>query len=114
MEAVCVHDVDEEIRKRRAEPAIKVGDKEREFIWAALGGSWAHASSRVSPRLLPPHTQVPINQGAHVERRGEDDVFLPHLHQIDLLRLCIRVDGFRRFALAHFGRHGDCGSGGQG
>ena len=49
-----------------------------------------------------------------VERWGEDDMFLPHLHQISFIRLCIRVDGFHRFALACFSRHGDCGSGGRG
>ena len=91
--------------------AVKVSSKEGESIRAAPGGSWKRAGGEVAIRFLPPRAPVPSDQGVPVERRVEDGVLLPHLHQIDHILSYGRAGGFRRFALACFGRHGGSRSG---
>jgi hypothetical protein len=112
-EAIRVHDVVEEIRKWRAKPAVEISGEEGEFIWTSWSGSWERDGSVVGLRLPSPHVLVLSRQVALVERRGEDDVLLPQLHHVNLLRLRLQFVGLRHLALAHFGRHSSNNGGGD-
>src|SRR3990170_20775 len=95
VEAVCVHNIIEEVRERGAEPAIEISGEEGISVWSAFGGrTWNHMSRGVSLRLPRPHALVPALQSSRIERRSEDDVLLLHLHQ-----LALQDAGFHLLAL---------------
>ena len=81
-------------------------------MWGGLGvGSWDDAGSRMPHCLSSPDTQIPLLQGARVERRGKDDVLLPHLHQLALWHLLALACLGCLFDLSRFGCHGGRGEG---
>jgi hypothetical protein len=81
MEAICIHDVIEEVGERGAEPAIKISDEERIFIWAALSKIGKYRRGSMSTHSSPPHVCIPFNQISLVVDRLDDEMLLPCLHQ---------------------------------
>jgi hypothetical protein len=81
-----VHDITEEIRIRRAEPAPEIAGKEGVLAHFALVDGWTDAGGWVRSGLHGPHAPEFGLQISPRERRSEERVLLP-LH----LRLGLRL-----------------------
>ena len=105
-EPVGVHNVAEEIREWRAEPAVEEQGEERISIWSHFPrGGWKYLRARMRSRLRRPEEVVVLLQLLCTELRGEEGPLLPQRREP------LRLGRLHNLPLVGFRSHGEGGGG---
>ena len=106
VEPVGVHDIAEEFRERRAEPAVEEQGEERVSIWSLLpSGGGEYLRARMRARLRRLEEVVVLPQLLRDKLGGEDGPLLPQR------RKPLRLGRLHDLPLVGFWSHGESGGG---